>query len=278
MRPKIIKIFLLWPFGNCFIIIFSHMTCIYKFIQILREQYRGPSLQFQDVYTPHDSTCILIPLLLNAVVKQRRGRKHFLLVFVPSFLGAQFPVHLVYLCTFIPQFSPWNYQQILTNKTKVYTNATKLSSISVHSFRHRNYHTNCEWMTLTSLFLTRRRLLFILFVCCNVKSSVMLFDVSKIRRSNLLRCLTVPGCCVSFLSESGCYVQGCPEFLKAFAVERLCEYIRDHLLSRYALNCNCIGVDVMLQVMMSNVNVFSLFFLEHCLTRWLSRICCQCGA
>ena len=114
-------------------------------------------------------------------------------------------------------------------------------------------------MTLTSLFLTRRRLLFILFVRCNVKSCVMLFDVSKMRRSNLLRCLTVPGCCVSFLSGSGCYVQGCPEFLKAFAVERLCEYIREHFLGRYTLKCNCLGVDVMLQVKMSNVDLFSLF-------------------
>ena len=113
-------------------------------------------------------------------------------------------------------------------------------------------------MTLTSLFLTRRRLLFIVFVRCNVRSCVMLFDVSKMRQSNLLRCLIVPGCCVLCFS-GGSYVQGCPEFLKAFAVERHSEHIREHLFGRYALNCNCIGVEVLLQVMMSNVDVFSLF-------------------
>ena len=122
-------------------------------------------------------------------------------------------------------------------------------------------HDFCEWMTLTSLFLTRRRILFILFLCCNVKSCVILFDASKMRRSNVLRCLTVPGCWVSFLSGSECYVQGCPEFLKAFAETRLREYIRKHFLGGYALNCNRIGVDVMLQVMMPNVDVYFRCFV-----------------
>ena len=112
-------------------------------------------------------------------------------------------------------------------------------------------------MTLPLFTFVRRRL-FILFCFCNVVARVRLFDVWKMRRKNLATTVfDSPRFLRLILLGSRDDVEGCSEFLKAGSVKWLCGYVCLHLMGRDSVNGDRVIRYMMLQIMMTNIYVFS---------------------